>query len=96
MSASPVITEQSCLHRADDVPWKTIDGAVMLLDLASGDFFELDEVGSWIWERLDGQRSVERLAEHLTAEFDVPIDVARSDVIVFLTDLHGKGLVRAR
>lgn len=86
----------SVLQHPDQVPWKEVDGVVMVLDLASGDFFELDEVGGRIWLGLDGQRSLRALAAEIAREYDARPEEIASDVIAFTTDLHGRGLVTLR
>ena len=94
MVGASQLSLDSRVQRREDVPWKTLDGVVMLLDLASGDFFELDDVGSRIWEGLDGRRTVADQAAVVADAYDVSLERARSDVIAFLADLDAKGLIR--
>lgn len=56
--------------------------------------YTLNATASWVWERLDGSRSVGELVDALTAEFDVMREEARRDVEVLVNDLQAEGLVR--
>lgn len=93
MSDSQTLTLESVVRRNDEIPWKTLDDRVVVLDLASGDFFELDEVGCRIWQALDGVQSLEQHAQRLVSEFGIDADTARSDVVAFVSELDGMGLV---
>ena len=55
--------------------------------------FTMNEVGTAIWTRIDGQKSVDELARALAAEFDVTTAEAAADVAAFVELLASKGLV---
>lgn len=76
----------------DDVILREVAGQVFLVPVRGRladlqDLFVLNEVGAWIWHRLDGSRTPDDLARELAAEFDVELDDARADVQGFLADL---------
>ena len=58
------------------------------------ELFVLDDVGSWIWERLDGSRSVHDLATEVVGEFEVDHAQAAADLEVFLQQLREAGLTK--
>ena len=55
--------------------------------------FTMNEVGTAIWTRIDGQKSIDELARALVAEFDVTEADAAVDVAAFVELLASKGLV---
>lgn len=57
--------------------------------------YTLNEVGSFIWEHLDGRQTAQSIAEAVAAEFDVALDQAVRDVDDLLTTLEAKGLSRS-
>jgi hypothetical protein len=68
-------------------------GAVVLM-LDSGQYHGLNEVGTAIWDLIDGRRTVSGIAQGLRAQLDDPpadLDVA---VQQFLDDLNARQLVR--
>src|SRR2546425_10681221 len=78
---------------------RRIAGETIIVPVA-GDVADLDavytlnEVGSFIWQLIDGRRSAEAIAEAVSAEYDVALEQAARDVDELLTTLEGKGLAR--
>jgi hypothetical protein len=93
MTDSQTLNLDSRVQRKADLPWKQLGDTVVLLDLVSGDFLELDDVGSWIWNTLDGSRTLAEHAGALAREYGIDNDTARSDLIGFVGDLRDKGLI---
>jgi hypothetical protein len=90
---APVISETSVFGRPDRVMMQQVDGDAVLLDIDSGEYFSLNEVGSRVWELCDGTRSVAAIADALCAEYDVPRQTAVGDACELLEGLVGAGLV---
>jgi hypothetical protein len=55
--------------------------------------YTLNPVGAAIWAELEGVRTAEEIADRVTAEFEVPADVARRDVASFLSTLLEAGII---
>ena len=68
-------------------------GTTVLLRLADGGYYALDDVGAFIWARCDGTHSVDDLVAAVLAEFDAPDDVVRADVQSFLDELADENLL---
>jgi hypothetical protein len=66
----------------------------LVLDLGSGSYFTLDEVGGFIWDRLDAGPDLAGLVSAVTAEFEVGRERAEEDVARFVGELADAGLVR--
>jgi coenzyme PQQ synthesis protein D (PqqD) len=90
----PAPTDTDRVLPAPDVLSRTLDGEAVLLDLASGRYFGLNEVGTRVWELLGAGKSVAEIREALLGEFDVPADVLERDVSELLDALRARGLVR--
>ena len=56
--------------------------------------YTLDEVGTFVWERLDGHTAVEDLVDALCSEYDVDRRQATKDTVDLLRALQVAGLVR--
>ena len=77
----------------EGVVFRDLDGEAVVLNLDSGIYFGLDEVGTRIW-RLAGEHSSLRLVlELLQAEYDVPASTLERDLLDFVDQLATKGLV---
>jgi Coenzyme PQQ synthesis protein D (PqqD) len=53
--------------------------------------YTLTPVAAQIWEWLDGTNGVEAIAQRITDEFDVTVEVAKADLVEFLTELEKIG-----
>lgn len=79
---------------SDDAIGREVAGEMVLLDLANGQYFGLDPVGSRIWDRLSqGPCSFTDLCDMIEAEFDAPRDVIESDTQALIAQLSEKKLV---
>ena len=67
------------------------DGAV-ILDIKRDQFFSLNPVGSYIWERLLKGQSLDQIAKALAEETGTEISIVVSDVNDFVADLKSKNL----
>jgi hypothetical protein len=56
--------------------------------------FTLDEVATFLWERIDGQRTGRELASLVEAEYETRIDEAERDVREFLEQLRSIEAIR--
>ncbi|MER2598411.1 MAG: PqqD family protein [Caldilineales bacterium] len=74
---------------------RLVDGAVLLIHLPSGDYYSLDEVGSRIWQAIDGSCTAAQIAELISAEYAVDRDKAMTDVLHLVEELAEAGLVLA-
>ena len=49
--------------------------------------YTLNETGAFIWEHIDGKRSVEEIIDELTNEYDIDKQNAESDVLTFIDNM---------
>lgn len=80
---------------AADVVAREVAGETVLLDLASGTYFGLNEVGSRIWQWLEEEASTTlgEVSERLQQEYSVSADVAQGDVLALARALLDHGLL---
>lgn len=81
---------------AGDIHVRSFDGDLVILDLARGDYFGVNEVGARLWAGLAGGKSPREIARELGAEYDVDEDVLLADLVRLTSELLAKGLVRRR
>lgn len=67
---------------------------VVLLDMDSGSYHQLNVSGASIWEMMDAPIAVSELCARLAARFDVDPVTCRMAVSQFLQQMQAKGLVR--
>lgn len=61
--------------------------------LAPERVFNPDEIAVVVLQRLDGQRSVNDIAEVLSQEYEAPLEVVTNDIVAMLQDLTDKGVL---
>jgi coenzyme PQQ synthesis protein D (PqqD) len=80
-------------RRRERVLVERIEEETVLLDLDSGLYFALNEVGARVWELCDGDRSLDDIVAVVTSEYDVDTKTARADVTELLEQLAGERLL---
>ncbi len=78
----------------DRVVVAELDNESVLLDVSSGLYYGLDEVGSRIWTLLNEALDVETIVSRLADEYEAAPDELRRDVVAFVDALAARGLVR--
>ena len=56
--------------------------------------YTLNETGAFIWEHIDGKRSVEEIIDELTNEYDIDKQNAESDVLTFIDNMSKYLIIR--
>lgn len=82
--------------RRESVTQAEIDGELVLLDTTSGALHVLNGVAAVVWYELDGSRDVEQIVADLSDASGAEIERVREDVISYLDELQGKGLLSER
>jgi hypothetical protein len=49
--------------------------------------YTLNETGAFIWELIDGKKSIGTIIEALTVEYDIDQKTAESDVFLFVENM---------
>ena len=83
--------------RVERLPWRKIDGRVVVVQPQAGQVHELNSVAAFFWEKSDGTRSGEELVALLPEEFDLDESSkveAMSDAETFFIRLESQGLIR--
>ena len=78
---------------ADQFSDTIIDDEVVVMHLASGDFFSLKDSAKAIWEQIDGARSRDAIVAELAREYGMAPEQIALEVDEFLGRLRNAGLV---
>jgi hypothetical protein len=76
-----------------DVAAKVMDGEAILINLASGTYYSMDEAGGEVWTLIEQGLSLDRIATALAALYEVSMEQARADVLRLGAELIQEGLV---
>ncbi len=75
---------------------QVMDGQAVVVLADTGRVNILNEVGTRIWELMDGTRTVRELAEVLASEFEVTREAALEDTRAFVQELVARNAVELR
>lgn len=78
---------------AANVVVRRLGNEMVLLDLASGTYFGLNEVGARVWDLLKSGLPPAQIVQTLGEEFDADSATIERDLAVLLDTLATKGLV---
>lgn len=81
------------LHLHPDTVSQRTDEGLVVVNLHTYDFVELDDVGGSMWEALRATGDVDAAAARLAAEYDAPLDEITADLAEFVEHLRQAGLV---
>jgi hypothetical protein len=70
-----------------------LDGEIVILSFASGEYFGLDEVGTLIWKQLQQRVTLAEICAAVMAEYDVDEAQCTEDVTLLLEEMIAKQLV---
>ncbi len=79
---------------APHVHARRFDNETVLLSLAEGKYFALDDVGSVIWEHLTAGKAPSEVIALLLAEYEVDESTARADLERLAEELLAAGLLK--
>lgn len=90
---SAEITGKTVIARNPSILFNDFDDGLMMMDIDSGNYFDIDSVGGRIWALLESPGTLDGICDSLVAEYDVVPDVCRSETVGFIEELAAKGLV---
>ncbi|RMG04147.1 MAG: PqqD family protein [Nitrospirae bacterium] len=84
--------------KTDNVVYRKVAGETILVPV-HGDvakmkkIYILNNLGEFIWERIDGRKSVDEILDEIVENFEVTRDEARKDLNEFINSLKERNLV---
>ena len=87
------MTDTTILSRRAGLMTADMDGSAVMMDIMTGKYYNLGQVGGRIWELLEEPMTVSALVEKLAAEYDVAPEQCRADIGPFLEKLLSQGLL---
>lgn len=88
-----MISENTTIERQNGVVFCNLNDEAVLLDLASGVYFGLNQVGASIWRLLETPRKLDQIGTELQREYEIDAETCGSAVRQFVTQLASKGLI---
>lgn len=73
--------------------WTELDGQLMLMDIESGSYYQIEGIGGAIWQMLETPRSEAEIVEAIMADYRVDKEECVNDIRIFLAKLVESNVV---
>ena len=87
------LTIDSIVRIAKDAVSCELGGETAVLNVRSGDYYGLDEVGASVWRMMSQPHTVAEIIREITSEYDVDSARCEGDLLSLIGKLAAHGLV---
>jgi Coenzyme PQQ synthesis protein D (PqqD) len=77
-----------------DVIFTKVEGGSVLLNMKTGIYYGLDEIGTLIFEKIEENKNIHEIAEFLANQYNEDKKVSIEDVSKFIYLLKSKSLIQ--
>lgn len=90
--------EKKSYTKKDDFVTRSIAEETIIVPVRSGvgdlnSIYTLNEMGTRIWELMNDQTDIDKMAEIISSEYEVSMEEAKKDIAEFLSSLESVGLI---
>ncbi len=85
--------ETGTIRRNESILFNDFDDGLMMMDIDSGSYFDVESVGRSIWTLLDAPKTLDDICLALQDEYEVDAATCRTETGAFLSDLAARGLI---
>ena len=78
---------------ANHVLFRQLDNEAILLNLETGQYYGLNEVGSQLWQQLTANPNLNQATAAILAQYEVGQDQLAQDIAQWLVELTNAGLL---
>ena len=83
------------LIKNKNFPWQTIDGETIVINSESKTSFELNRIGSLVWNALDGKTTIGQIQQLICDEFEVPQETVEEDLFQLFEEMQKSQLIES-
>lgn len=81
------------LKRKEGIMTADMHGSTVMMDIVTGKYYNLGEVGGEIWALLEDEMTVKTMIDTLTKNYNVSREQCTKDTVPFLEKLLERGLL---
>ncbi|MFT5233103.1 MAG: hypothetical protein ACI9UK_000912 [Candidatus Krumholzibacteriia bacterium] len=83
------------VYRPDEkCPVRALDGGMVVMAPGGNQAHTLDELGTFIWQQLNGERDLDEIVKNICKEYEVSQDVAEGDLQEFVTEMAAAQIIQ--
>lgn len=87
------ISNEKTFVPSDNIAWREVNQEIIILNMKSGEYFTLNDVGQKVWLFIINGSCVADIKKNLISEFDVSEEHAESDIESFIQGLIEEGVL---
>ena len=80
-------------QRSPAAAHQAVGDEAVLINLNTGSYYTLNEIGALFWDMLNGQRSISDCAQLVVQEYEVDLAVVEADLLELAVDFQREGLI---
>lgn len=88
-----MLADDALISRRDTALSSTVEDKVLMMDIDSGAYYELDTTGARIWALLDQPTVFGEICRTLSESYEVDAETCRAETARFVDELESIGLV---
>ena len=88
------IAESSIVVAAEDQISSDLGGESVILNMKTGVYHGLNEVGARVWDLIEKPKAVKDIKQVLLQEYEVEADICTNDLFSLLNSLKTAGLIK--
>jgi hypothetical protein len=93
LHTSMMLRDDQRITIREEVLSRQLDGEAVLLDLQSGTYFGLNEIGAFVWDLVSAGKTVGEIRNGVLDAYEVEPEVVDADLERLIDDLRRRGLV---
>lgn len=78
----------------EDIAADVLDGEAIIINLATGSYYAMNNVGGLVWRSIEQQCSLDEIAARVSEHYEVSIERARTDLLTLSAQLLEEGVVQ--
>lgn len=90
------LTLDTVVTVTDNLLFSNLGDEEVILDLSTGTYYGLDEVGARVWALIEEPRSARGICDRLETEYDVDRSTLEGDVLDLLREFQAEGVLETR
>ncbi|MDP2939177.1 MAG: PqqD family protein [Candidatus Omnitrophota bacterium] len=80
----------------DKLTYRIIDAEAVILNLDNGYYYSLNETGTKIWQYINDGKNLSEILASLKAEYRIPENKLKNDLLGLVKDLERERLVKKK
>jgi len=90
------ISDANVVMRTTNQVCCDVAGESIILNLKSGIYYSLDEVGARIWALIEQPMAIAAIRDAILDEYDVEAEICERDVRIFIEGMDAAGLIEVK